>query len=95
LLWGSEAKAFGGAVGGKTRQRAALHHYLTLQYVPDPLTIFEACTGPCGTQACHRAGGEPQVSRWWQLEFEPKWKIDDRKPSNTRKNYYQRQSNED
>ena len=22
--------------------------------------------------------GEPQVSRWWQLEFEPKWKIDDR-----------------
>jgi asparagine synthase (glutamine-hydrolysing) len=79
LLWGSEAKAILAAPWVERRVNAlALHHYLTLQYVPDPLTIFE---GMCRVPAAHKlvveCGGEPQVSRWWQLEFEPKWQIDD------------------
>jgi len=42
LLWGSEAKALLAAPWVERRVNAlALHHYLTLQYVPDPLTIFE------------------------------------------------------
>ena len=79
LLWGSEAKAILAAPWVEKRVNAlALHHYLTLQYVPDPLTIFE---GMCRLPAAHKLvverGGEPRVSRWWQLEFEPKWQIDD------------------
>jgi asparagine synthase (glutamine-hydrolysing) len=80
LSWGSEAKAL-------LEQRqcdaavnpVALHHYLTLQYVPDPLTIF---AGMNRLQAGHclvlEKGQAPRVSRWWQLAFEPKWHLSDR-----------------
>src|SRR4029434_5749122 len=79
LLWGSEAKALLAAPWVERRVNAlALHHYLTLQYVPDPLTIFEDMHRlPAAHKLVIERGGEPQVSRWWQLEFEPKWKIDD------------------
>jgi asparagine synthase (glutamine-hydrolysing) len=80
LLWGSEAKAVLAAPWVEKRVNPfALHHYLTLQYVPDPLTIFEGMARlPAGHKLVIERGGEPQVSRWWQLEFEPKRKIDDR-----------------
>ena len=80
LLWGSEAKALLAAPWVERRVNAlALHHYLTLQYVPDPLTIFEDMHRlPAAHKLVVERGGEPKVSRWWQLEFEPKWKIDDR-----------------
>lgn len=79
LLWGSEAKAVLTAPWVERRVNPiALHHYLTLQYVPDPLTIFEGMQRlPAAHKLVVERGGEPQVSRWWQLEFEPKWKIDD------------------
>jgi asparagine synthase (glutamine-hydrolysing) len=80
LLWGSEAKAILAAPWVERRVNAlALHHYLTLQYVPDSLTIFE---GMHRLPAAHKLtvdrGHEPKVMRWWQLEFEPKWQIGDR-----------------
>jgi asparagine synthase (glutamine-hydrolysing) len=80
LLWGSEAKALLAAPWVERRVNAlALHHYLTLQYVPDPLTIFEGMHRlPAAHKLVIERSGEPQVSRWWQLEFEPKWKIDNR-----------------
>jgi asparagine synthase (glutamine-hydrolysing) len=80
LLWGSEAKAVLAAPWVERRVNAlALHHYLTLQYVPDPLTIFEGLHRlPAAHKLVVEPGGEPKVSRWWQLEFEPKWQIDDR-----------------
>jgi asparagine synthase (glutamine-hydrolysing) len=80
LLWGSEAKAVLAAPWVEKRVNAfALHHYLTLQYIPDPLTIFEGMHRlPAAHKLVVERGGEPQVSRWWQLEFEPKQKIDDR-----------------
>lgn len=80
LLWGSEAKAVLAAPWVERRVNAlALHHYLTLQYVPDPLTIFEGMHRlPAAHKLVVERGGKPQVSRWWQLEFEPKRKIDDR-----------------
>ncbi len=79
LLWGSEAKAILAAPWVERRVNAlALHHYLTLQYVPDPLTIFEDMHRlPAAHKLVVERGGEPQVSRWWQLEFEPKWQVDD------------------
>ncbi len=79
LLWGSEAKAVLAAPWVERRVNpVALHHYLTLQYVPDPLTIFDGMNRlPAAHKLVVERGGEPQVSRWWQLEFEPKWQIDD------------------
>ncbi|MGE5215320.1 MAG: asparagine synthase (glutamine-hydrolyzing) [Nitrospirota bacterium] len=79
LLWGSEAKAVLAAPWVERRvNELALHHYFTLQYVPEPLTIFD---GMHQLPAAHKLivgrGEEPQVARWWQLEFEPKWQIDD------------------
>jgi asparagine synthase (glutamine-hydrolysing) len=79
LLWGSEAKALLAAPWVERRVNAlALHHYLTLQYVPDPLTMFKGMRRlPAAHKLVVERGGAPQVSRWWQLEFEPKWQIDD------------------
>jgi asparagine synthase (glutamine-hydrolysing) len=80
LLWGSEAKAVLAAPWVERRVNTlALHHYLTLQYVPDPLTIFEGVHRlPAAHKLVVERCREPEVSRWWQLEFGPKWKIDDK-----------------
>ncbi len=77
LLWGSEAKALLEAPWVERQINAlALHHYLTLQYAPDPLTIFRGIHRlPAAHKLVVERGGEPQVSRWWQLAFEPKWNI--------------------
>ena len=79
VMWASEAKALLAVPWVERRVNAlALHHYLTLQYVPDPLTIFEGMYQlPAAHKLVVERGGEPQVSRWWQLDFEPKWQIED------------------
>ena len=79
LLWGSEAKAILAAPWVERRVNSlALHHYLTLQYIPDPLTIFDGVHRlPAAHKLVAERCGAPQVSRWWQLKFEPKWKISD------------------
>jgi asparagine synthase (glutamine-hydrolysing) len=79
LLWGSEAKAILVAPWVERRiNPLALHHYLTLQYVPDPLTIFQDIHRlPAAHKLVVERNAEPVISRWWQLEFEPKWQIDD------------------
>jgi asparagine synthase (glutamine-hydrolysing) len=79
LLWASEAKALLAMPWVERRVNAlALHHYLTLQYVPNPLTVFEGMYQlPAAHKLVVERGGELQVSRWWQLEFESKWQIDD------------------
>src|SRR5688572_18822744 len=54
----------------------ALHHYLTLQYTPDPLTILEGISQlPAGHKLVVEGDRAARVSRWWQLEFEPKWSM--------------------
>jgi asparagine synthase (glutamine-hydrolysing) len=77
LLWGSEAKALLAVPWVDRRVNPiALHHYLTLQYVPDPLTIFDGIHRlPAAHKLVVERCGPPQVSRWWQLKFEPKWNI--------------------
>ncbi|MGB8646415.1 MAG: asparagine synthase (glutamine-hydrolyzing) [Anaerolineae bacterium] len=79
LLWGSEAKSLLVAPWVKRQVNAlALHYYLTLQYTPDPLTIFQDIHQlPAAHKLVLERQGEPQVCRWWQLAFEPKYKIDD------------------
>lgn len=74
LVWGSEAKALLAVPWVKPHVNAlALHHYLTLQYTPDPLTIFEGMYQlPAAHKLVVESSGEPRISRWWQLAFEPK-----------------------
>jgi asparagine synthase (glutamine-hydrolysing) len=77
LLWGSELKALLCAPWVEQRvDRQALHHYLTLQYTPDPLTIYEGIYQvPAGHKLVIEPGGQPSIERWWQLNFEPKWDL--------------------
>ena len=79
LLWSSEAKAlFKAPWLDRKINHLALHHYLTLQYTPDPLTIYDGIFQlPAAHKLVLEDGRTPKVSRWWQLTFEPKWKIDD------------------
>ena len=74
LLWASEAKALLQVPWVERHiNPVALHHYLTLQYTPNPLTIYE---GIFQLPAAHKLliweGGYPRVSRWWQLNYLPK-----------------------
>lgn len=77
FLFGSELKALLAAPWVERRVNAqALHHYLTLQYTPDPLTILQGVFQlPAAHKLVLEEGGAPGVARWWQLEFEPKWDI--------------------
>ncbi|MCJ7695878.1 MAG: asparagine synthase (glutamine-hydrolyzing) [Anaerolineaceae bacterium] len=80
LLWASEAKSLLKAPWLQPNiNKLALHHYLTLQYTPDPLTIYdEIYQLPAAHKLVLEDGQKPVISRWWQLAFEPKWQIDDR-----------------
>jgi asparagine synthase (glutamine-hydrolysing) len=80
LLWASEAKALLKAPWLQPDiNKLALHHYLTLQYTPDPLTIYDGIYQlPAAHKLVLEDGQKPKISRWWQLVFEPKWQIDDR-----------------
>jgi asparagine synthase (glutamine-hydrolysing) len=79
LLWASEAKALLKAPWVQPDiNKWALHHYLTLQYTPNPLTIYDGIYQlPAAHKLVLEDGQKPQISRWWQLDFEPKWQIDD------------------
>ncbi|HZQ05897.1 MAG TPA: asparagine synthase (glutamine-hydrolyzing) [Anaerolineae bacterium] len=77
LLFGSELKSLLVACWVKRRiHPQALHHYLTLQYTPDPLTILQDVHQlPAAHKLVLEQDCPPRVERWWQLEFEPKWNI--------------------
>ena len=64
LLWGSEAKALLAVPWIERRVNTlALHHYLTLQYVPDPLTIFENINKlPTAHKLVVERNGAPRIS---------------------------------
>lgn len=79
LVWGSEAKTLLALPWIERRLNPlALHHYLSLQYTPDPLTIYEGIYQlPAAHKLVVERDGSPQVTRWWQLSFEPKWQLDE------------------
>lgn len=67
IVFGSEIKAIlaSGAVDPRP-DFEAIHHYLSLQYVPAPLTAFAGVKRlPAGALLRLRQGGEPEVSRYW------------------------------
>lgn len=53
--------------------RQSLSHYLSLQYVPGEETILEGVKrlGPGHSLTYRMDSGEVQVSRWWDVSFEP------------------------
>jgi asparagine synthase (glutamine-hydrolysing) len=51
----------------------AIAQYLTLQYVPAPLTAFAGVRKlPAAHCLTMRPGGAPVVARWWRLSFAPR-----------------------
>lgn len=77
LVFGSEAKSVLAAPWvDRQLNPLALHHYLTLQYTPDPLTIYQDMQQlPAAHKLVLESGRSPRIERWWQLEFEPKLTI--------------------
>src|SRR5882757_1939251 len=76
LLFGSELKCLLQYPGfPREADLSAIHHYLTLQYVPDPLSALRhARTLP----PAHRLVGEAgriTIDRYWELPYVPKWTI--------------------
>jgi asparagine synthase (glutamine-hydrolysing) len=53
----------------------AIHHYLTLMYIPDPWTAFK---GICKLPPAHRLilqDGRVVLECYWDLSYEPKWDL--------------------
>jgi asparagine synthase (glutamine-hydrolysing) len=77
LLWGSElASVLAAPWVGRQVNPAALHHYLSLQFIPDPLSVYDGIQRlPSAHKLVAGPGGPPEVSRWWRPTFAPKVQI--------------------
>jgi asparagine synthase (glutamine-hydrolysing) len=74
LLFGSEIKALLAFPGfPRTANLEALHHYLTLQYVPDPLSAFKNVHKLPPAHRLIFKNGRLTIERYWDLTYEPKW----------------------
>lgn len=74
LIFGSELKCILELPGVPRRTNLqALHHYLSLQYVPDPLTAFESIykLPPAHTLLWEK--GAMKIERYWELSYLDKW----------------------
>jgi len=73
LLFGSELKTLLRYPGfPREIEPAALHHYLTLQYVPDPLTAFRAAKKLLPGHVLVCEGGKVTTKPYWDLDFRQK-----------------------
>lgn len=71
LYFASELKALLAAgLSGET-DPGALYHYLTLQYIPDPLTPFREIRRLPPAHYLFFDGRELKIRRYWQAEFSP------------------------
>jgi asparagine synthase (glutamine-hydrolysing) len=74
LLFGSELKCLLQYPGfPRTPDLLGIHHFLSLQYVPEPLTAVQ---GARKLPAAHRLiweNGRSRIERYWELDYEPKW----------------------
>ena len=53
----------------------AIHHYLTFQYIPDPLTPFIGIHKLPPAHFLVWEEGRTRIQRYWDLEYEPKWDL--------------------
>lgn len=74
LVFGSEPKAVLAHPAFVRRPDLnALGLYLSLQYLPDPLTAFEGLRSLPPASWLSWRDGRLETRRWWRLDFEPKW----------------------
>ncbi len=74
LLWGSELKCLLQYPGfPRAADLTAIHHYLTLQYVPDPLSALRHARKLPPAHRLIWEAGRTTIERYWQLPYEPKW----------------------
>ncbi len=79
LCFGSELKALMTLpVVADEIDEVALHHYLSLQYVPDPWSIYRSVRKLPAAHWLSFENGGLEIERYWQLEFEPKLVLDER-----------------
>jgi asparagine synthase (glutamine-hydrolysing) len=78
LYFASEIKALLEIPGfTRTLNHEALHHFLSLKHVPQPLTIFGGIAAlPPAHTLTFETGKPPQVSRYWDLDFTPSAKAE-------------------
>jgi asparagine synthase (glutamine-hydrolysing) len=56
----------------------ALDHFLTLEYIPSPLSIFKDVQKlPPGHRLIFESGREPRIERYWNVAFKPAYKNDE------------------
>ncbi|HYW27512.1 MAG TPA: asparagine synthase (glutamine-hydrolyzing) [Terriglobales bacterium] len=73
LLFGSEIKAIlQHPEVRRVPDLAAIDHYLTLQYVPSPLTAFEGVRRLAPGHWLRWSDGEVETRRYWRLQYGPK-----------------------
>jgi len=76
LLFGSELKCILQYPGlSREVDLEAIHHYLTLQYVPHPWTAFKDIRKLPPAHRLVWQDGHIRVERYWDLVYEPKWKL--------------------
>ncbi len=74
LLWGSELKCLLQYPGfPREPDLAAIHHYLTLQYVPDPQSALRHARKLPPAHRLVWEDGRITIERYWDLSYEPKW----------------------
>jgi asparagine synthase (glutamine-hydrolysing) len=74
LLWGSELKCLLQYPGFPREVDAeALHHFLTLQYVPDPLSALRHARKLPPAHRLVWEGGRVTIERYWELDYREKW----------------------
>ena len=74
LLFGSELKCLLQYPGfPREPDLAAIHHYLTLQYVPDPQSALRHARKLPPAHHLVWEAGRVSIERYWQLPYEPKW----------------------
>ena len=73
FIFASEIKAILQARGVERKVNlVGLHHYLTFQYVPSPLTIFEGIKKlPPAHYLLYDLSGKVKIEKYWNLEFVP------------------------
>jgi asparagine synthase (glutamine-hydrolysing) len=74
LVFGSEIKSILQVPGVERRPNlAAIDHFLTLQYVPSPLTAFEGIHRLPPAHWLRWRDGAVETGRYWRLEYGPKF----------------------
>jgi asparagine synthase (glutamine-hydrolysing) len=79
LVFGSELKALlhHPEVGDEIDE-VALYHYLSLQYVPDPWSIYRGVRKLPAAHWLSFEAGRLSIERYWRLDFLPKLELDER-----------------